>query len=98
MAEGALIDGIGNALFGEQLFEDGIPQKNNFSNYRIIRMNEIPKHIDVHFVDNGKDPTGMGEPLFPPMFAAVANAIFKSTGERVYKQPFLKHYSYSKQS
>lgn len=91
MAEGALIDGIGNALFGEQLFEDGVPQKSNFNNYRIIRMNEIPKHIDVHFVDNGKAPTGMGEPLFPPMFAAIANGIFSLTGKRVYKQPFLKH-------
>ena len=89
MAEGAIIDGIGNALYGELPFKDGVPQKNNFTTYRLIRMNEAPKTIDVHFVENGEDPTGMGEPPFPPAFAAVANALYKATGKRFYNQPFI---------
>ena len=90
MAEGAITDGVGNAFFGELTFKDGVPQKNNFHQYQMIRMKEAPKEIDVHFVQNEIDPTGMGEPPFPPVFGAVANALYKATGERHYHQPFIK--------
>lgn len=90
MAEGGIIDGIGNALFGEMTFIDGTPQKSNFHQYRMIRMGEAPKEIDVHFVKNEIDPTGLGEPPFPPVFGALANALYQATGKRYYKQPFLK--------
>lgn len=89
MAEGAIVDGIGNALFGELTFENGAPQKKNFDSYRMIRIHEAPQEIDVHFVQNDIDPTGLGEPPFPPVFAAVANALYRATGERQYEQPFL---------
>ena len=89
LAEGAVVDGIGNALFGEMTFKDGVPEKNNFHNYRMIRMSEAPKEIDVYFVQNEIDPTGMGEPTFPPVFGALANALYKATGNRYYSQPFL---------
>ena len=55
----------------------------------MIRMKEIPD-VDVHFVNNGIDPTGLGEPALPPTGGAVANAIFKATGKRLYNQPFSK--------
>lgn len=89
MVEGGTIDGIGHALYSEMTFEDGVPQKNNFDTYRIIRHKEAPKSIDVHFVDNGIDPTGLGEPPFPPVQGALANALYKATGKRFYKQPFI---------
>lgn len=88
MSEGGIVDGIGNALFGEMTFKDGVPAKNNFHQYRMIRQKETPRAIEVHFVQNEKDPTGLGEPLFPPVFAAVANALFKATGKRFYNQPY----------
>ena len=88
MAEGAIVDGIGNAMFGELTFEGGRPQKQNFDTYRMIRHREAPKSIDVHFVDNGIDPTGLGEPPFPPIFGALANALYQATGQRLAKQPF----------
>jgi isoquinoline 1-oxidoreductase beta subunit len=53
-------------------------------------MSEAPKNIEVHFVKNEIDPTGLGEPLFPPIFGAVANALYQATGRRHYKQPFGK--------
>ena len=90
MGEGAIVDGIGNAFFGEMTFVDGVAQKNNFDKYRMIRQKETPETIEVHFVKNEFDPTGLGEPLFPPVFAAVANALYKAKGKRVYQQPFLK--------
>ncbi|MBT8232667.1 MAG: molybdopterin-dependent oxidoreductase, partial [Bacteroidia bacterium] len=91
MAEGGIIDGIGNALYGEMTFEKGVPQKSNFHQYRMIRMVEAPKEIEVHFVDNNIDPTGLGEPPFPPIFGALANAMYEATGNRFYEQPFLKN-------
>jgi isoquinoline 1-oxidoreductase subunit beta len=88
MVEGAVIDGIGNAFYGNMPFKDGKPEHNNLSTYRIIRMHEIPKAVDVHFVQNDVDPTGLGEPPFPPVFGALANALYKATGKRFYQQPF----------
>lgn len=88
MVQGAVVDGIGNALYGEQTFKEGVPEKSNFARYRMIRHREAPKKIDVHFVQNEINPTGLGEPPFPPIFAAVANALYKNTGKRFYDQPF----------
>ncbi len=89
MAEGGIVDGIGNAFFGELTFKDGVPEKDNFDRYRMIRMGEAPREIEVHFVKNDIDPTGLGEPTFPPIFAAVANALYRAKGHRYYDQPFL---------
>ena len=88
MGEGAIIDGIGNAFFGELAFENGVPTKTNFDKYRMIRQKEAPRAIEVHFVDSKEDPTGLGEPFFPPVFAALANSLYKATGKRYYEQPF----------
>lgn len=88
MAEGAIVDGIGNAMYGSMTFKGGVPEKNNFNTYRMIRHSEAPKAIDVHFVENEVDPTGLGEPPFPPIFGALANALYRATGTRVYEQPF----------
>lgn len=91
MAEGAIVDGIGNALFGELSFENGVPNKNNFHQYRMIRQKVALKAIEVHFVQNEIDPTGLGEPLFPPIFATVSNALYQATGKRFYEQPFTRN-------
>ncbi|OSZ80450.1 isoquinoline 1-oxidoreductase [Chitinophagaceae bacterium IBVUCB2] len=88
MVQGAVVDGIGNAFYGGLTHIDGAVQQTNFHQYRMIRMNESPKKIDVSFVDNDIDPTGLGEPPFPPVFGAVANALYKLEGKRNYKQPF----------
>jgi isoquinoline 1-oxidoreductase beta subunit len=85
---GGIVDGYGHAMFGKLTFKDGTPEQNNFDQYRIIRMKEIPD-IEVHFVDNGIDPTGLGEPALPPTGGAVANAIYKATGVRLKNQPFI---------
>lgn len=88
MVQGAVVDGIGNSLYGALTHKDGAAEQTNFHNYRIIRHNEAPKKIEVHFVENDIDPTGLGEPPFPPVFGAVANALYKTTGKRYYNQPF----------
>jgi isoquinoline 1-oxidoreductase beta subunit len=86
--QGGIIDGIGHAMYGNLTFEGGRPTANNFDKFRLIRNNEAPE-IDVHFVENTIDPTGLGEPSLPPAGGAVANAIYRATGKRIYKQPFI---------
>ena len=88
MVQGAVVDGIGNAFYGGLTHKDGAPEQNNFNRYRMIRMREAPKKIEVHFVENDIDPTGLGEPPFPPVFAAVANALYRNMGKRFYNQPY----------
>jgi isoquinoline 1-oxidoreductase subunit beta len=84
---GAIVDGLGHATFGKLTFKDGVPEQSNFNQFRLIRMNEIPA-VEIQFIDNGIDPTGLGEPALPPAGAALANAIFKATGKRLRNQPF----------
>ncbi|RYY21096.1 MAG: xanthine dehydrogenase family protein molybdopterin-binding subunit, partial [Chitinophagaceae bacterium] len=87
---GGVVDGYGHAMFGKLSFKDGETEQKNYNSYRLIRMKEIPE-IDTHFVDNGIDPTGLGEPALPPTGGAVANAVFKATGKRIKNQPFIEH-------
>ncbi|WP_207533150.1 xanthine dehydrogenase family protein molybdopterin-binding subunit [Desertivirga arenae] len=85
---GGIVDGFGHAMFGKLSFKNGVPEQNNYHKYRLIRMREVPE-VEAHFVDNGLDPTGLGEPSLPPTSGAVANAIYKATGTRVRNQPFM---------
>jgi isoquinoline 1-oxidoreductase beta subunit len=85
---GGITDGYGTAMYGKLSFRNGEPEQKNFDRYRLIRMNET-FDIDASFVNNGIDPTGLGEPALPPTGGAVANAIFKATGVRIKKQPFI---------
>lgn len=87
--EGGIVDGIGHAMYSGLTFTDGKPDQNNFHQYRLIRHKEAPEEIETFFVDNGIDPTGLGEPSLPPIAAALVNAIAEATGERIYDQPFM---------
>jgi isoquinoline 1-oxidoreductase subunit beta len=86
---GGISDGLGHAFFGNLTFTNGEPEQKNFNKYRMIRFKEVPE-IEVNFVDNGIDPTGLGEPALPPTGGSVANALFRATGKRIYSQPFIK--------
>jgi isoquinoline 1-oxidoreductase beta subunit len=84
---GGMVDGMGHAMFTNMTFTNGVADQKNFDTYRLIRMKETPE-IETHFVDNGIDPTGLGEPALPPTGGAVANALYKATGKRLRNQPF----------
>ena len=86
---GGIVDGMGHAMFSHMTFKNGLPEQKNFDSYRLIRMKEVPE-IETHFVDNGIDPTGLGEPALPPTGGAIANAIYKATGKRLRNQPFVE--------
>lgn len=86
--EGGVIDGVGHAMYSNFTFENGAPTSKNYDSYRLIRMREAPT-VETHFVKNTLSPTGLGEPTLPPAGAAVAIALKKATGKRIYKQPFI---------
>lgn len=86
--EGGAVDGIGHAMYSAITFKDGMPEQNNFHNYRLIRHSEAPIEIETFFVENEIHPTGLGEPGLPPVVGALANAWYKATGQRKYSQPF----------
>jgi isoquinoline 1-oxidoreductase beta subunit len=44
--------------------------------------------VEVHFIQSDFRPSGLGEPCVPPLAAALGNAIFAATGERVRTMPF----------
>ncbi len=85
--KGAIIDGMGHAMFAKLRFNDGVASPTNFNGYRLIKGNEIPT-INAYFVDNGIEPTGLGEPALPPTGGSIANALYAATKKRLYKQPF----------
>lgn len=93
--KGGVLDGIGHAMYSDFGFDNGIPQSNNFNTYQLIRMGQTPK-VDVHFIESDVDPTGLGEPTLPPVGAAVANAIYKATGKRLTKQPYMSHMDFER--
>jgi len=86
--EGAMIDGLGHAMYGELTLTKGKPDQSNYDRYRLIRMQEAPP-VEIQFIRNNEAPTGLGEPGLPPVAAAVANAIFAATGRRLRAQPFM---------
>ena len=89
LVQGGTVDGIGHAMYSAITFKDGQPEQRNFDTYRLIRHSEAPSKVKVDFVKSDINPTGLGEPPFPPIMGAVANALYKATGKRHYHQPFM---------
>jgi len=87
--EGGIGFGLSAALYGAITLKDGRVEQSNFNNYRVLRMNEMPK-VEVHIVPSTEAPTGVGEPGVAPIGPAVANAIFAASGRRVRIFPFVK--------
>jgi isoquinoline 1-oxidoreductase subunit beta len=84
--EGNIIMGITAAIKGGITFTNGQCDQSNFHNYPIMRINESPK-MEIHIIDSGANPGGVGEPGLPPVAPALGNAIFAATGIRVRKLP-----------
>ncbi|KWK25174.1 aldehyde dehydrogenase [Burkholderia stagnalis] len=84
--QGGIIFGITGALYGEITIENGRVTQSNFTDYRMLRIDETPP-IDVHIVKSAEAPGGIGEPGTAATAAALSNAIFAATGKRLRKLP-----------
>lgn len=84
--EGGVVFGITAALYGEITLKDGRVEQSNFTDYRMLRLDQTPV-IEVHLVKSSEAPGGIGEPGTSVLAPAVTNAIFAATGTRIRKLP-----------
>jgi isoquinoline 1-oxidoreductase len=87
--EGAIIQGLGGALFEAIAFENGRVLSDRFSRYRVPRFGDAPP-IEVVLLDRKDLPsTGAGETPIIGIAPAICNAIFAATGRRLRAMPML---------
>jgi isoquinoline 1-oxidoreductase beta subunit len=89
LCHGAVIDALSTMMGLEITMTNGRIEQTNFDQYPLLGIGSRPE-IDVHFVDSGYSPTGLGEPAFPPLAGAVCNAIYTVTGDRIRGLPIRK--------
>jgi CO/xanthine dehydrogenase Mo-binding subunit len=86
---GAIMMGLGGALFEIIHFEDGKILNPHLTEYRVPRFSDMPK-IEVEILDR-KDiaPAGAGETPIMALAPAISNAIFAATGVRLRSLPLV---------
>lgn len=84
--QGAITMGLSATLLEEVQIKDGSFQASNFDQYPLLRNADAPD-IEVVVLNSSQTPTGMGEPPIGPIPAAVANAVFAATGQRLRRLP-----------
>ncbi len=85
--EGAIIMGMSAAMFEKMEVEDGQLTPTIYGPYQMALMKNAPKEIDVVLLQNDDKPGAVGEPPIGPIGAAVANAVFRLTGQRLRNMP-----------
>jgi isoquinoline 1-oxidoreductase len=87
--EGAIVMGLGGALFEAIEFENGTIKNARFSKYRVPRFRDAPA-IEVVLLDRKDLPSsGAGETPIIGIAPAVGNAIFDATGLRLNSLPMV---------
>lgn len=79
--------GLSATLWGQVTFANGKPNVQNFNNYRMLRLQEMPA-VSVKIVPSTAAPGGVGETGVPCVAPAIANAYARLTGTRVRSLPF----------
>ena len=95
--EGGTIMGIGAALTEEMLVDEatGLPINDNILDYKALSIKDVPKTIDVVFVEHAKEygvygAHGIGEPVMGPPGPTISNAVFNAIGVRVADLPITR--------
>ena len=83
---GAIVYGLSAALHQQITFRAGRAEQDNFGEYPPLRIGEMPE-IEVHIVESGAPPGGMGEGALSPAAPAVTNALFALDGTRIRRLP-----------
>ena len=83
---GGIVFGLQAALWGEVHFADGAPTAQNFSDYRLPMMMDVPP-IEVALMPGSDQPGNVGEASTPAVAPALANAIVDAGGPRIRALP-----------
>ena len=87
--EGAVVMGLGGALFEAVRFEAGAITNGTFGSYRVPRISDVPP-VEVILIDRPEEPSaGAGETPIIAVAPAIANAIWAATGVRLRSLPLL---------
>jgi isoquinoline 1-oxidoreductase subunit beta len=81
-----MIFGLTVVLHGQITIEGGRVKQNNFHDYRVMRINEVPR-IEVHLVASPEAPGGIAVPGTVVVQPAVVNAVYAATGTRLHRMP-----------
>lgn len=84
--ESGVLWGLSATLHGQITFAHGRVEQHTYTDFPVMRMHEAPR-IETHVVPSPIPPLGVGEQPVPPIYAAVANAIFAATGTRIRELP-----------
>jgi isoquinoline 1-oxidoreductase subunit beta len=84
--QGGLVFGLTAALYGEITIDKGRVQQSNFHDYRMLRIDQVP-NIEVHLIQSGEAPGGIGETGATAAPPALGNAIYAATGVRLRRMP-----------
>ncbi|MDK2013644.1 MULTISPECIES: xanthine dehydrogenase family protein molybdopterin-binding subunit [unclassified Deinococcus] len=84
--QGSVMMALSSALHEELTIQDGRVVESNFDRYRLLPLRDAPE-VEVLLIESGEDPQGLGEPVMGPAAAAVANAVFTLTGQRLRTLP-----------
>lgn len=95
LTKGGLIFALAHAMNCEITYSDGKPEQSNFDAYEGMRMPQVPL-IEVRAVEGMGRVRGIGEPPVPPAAAALANAIFAATGQRIRELPLSKSVDFAR--
>lgn len=94
--EGAVVMGIGGALFEAIDFANGRILNPHLAHYRVPRFRDVPA-IDIVLLDRKDMPSmGAGETPIMGIAAAIGNAVFQGTGVRVRSMPILPAFRQSR--
>lgn len=79
---GAANFAIGYTKYSQITIKDGATEQENFYDYPVNRMVDMPDEIDVSIINSGEKIGGIGEVGVPPVFAAIINALHDATQKR----------------
>ena len=88
--QGSVVHGLSAIFWGEMTVKDGRVEQSNFHDYRMMRMNEMPK-VETVIAPTGGFWGGVGEPTQAPLAPALGNALFAATGKRIRSLPLKNH-------
>jgi isoquinoline 1-oxidoreductase beta subunit len=84
--ESGIMDGLSTALGQKITIAGGAVVEQNFDSYQMMRIDRAPQ-VEIHILQSGHKPWGMGEPPIPPVAPALCNAIFAAGGKRIRRLP-----------
>ena len=84
--QGSILDALNACQHQAITFADGAVEQRNFGDVPLARMDQTPP-IEVAMLTPDYPVTGLGEPAYPAVAPALANAIFAATGVRLRRMP-----------